>query len=190
MQIRNLRRLGLIATLAFICGLMAACATRDSAPKVPLQANAKWTVLPLANYTETPGAGQRAAAVLDGVLRAHGISELVRAPASLAPESLFEAPESSAAAQDKALAWARSAQVRYALSGSVTEWRYKVGVDGEPAVGLALQVIDVSSGATVWSATGARSGWSRESLAAVAQKLARDLAAPIAKSTAQSASAR
>jgi hypothetical protein len=33
----------------------------------------------------------------------------------------------------------------------------------------------------LWSATGARSGWSRESLAAVAQKLSRDLTAPLAR---------
>ena len=68
-------------------------------------------------------------------------------------------------------------QERHALVGAVDEWRYKVGVDGEPAVGLALQVLDLQSGNVVWSAVGARSGWSRESLAGVAQKLVRDLLA-------------
>ena len=38
-----------------------------------------------------------------------------------------------------------------------------------------LQVIDLQSGDVVWTATGARSGWSREALSAVAQKLMRDL---------------
>ena len=49
------------------------------------------------------------------------------------------------------------------------EWRYKVGIDGEPAVGVTLKVVDLSSGRTVWSASGAKSGWSRQALSAVAQ---------------------
>jgi hypothetical protein len=61
------------------------------------------------------------------------------------------------------------------MTGAVDEWRYKVGVDGEPAVGLVLQVIDLGTGNVVWTATGARSGWSREALSAVGQKLMRDL---------------
>ena len=55
------------------------------------------------------------------------------------------------------------------------EWRYKVGVDGEPAVGVTLEIVDVGTGATVWSGAGAQSGWSREALAAVGQKLIRNL---------------
>ena len=42
-------------------------------------------------------------------------------------------------------------------------------------VELVLQVIDLGSGSVVWTATGARSGWSREALSAVGQKLMRDL---------------
>jgi TolB-like protein len=178
MSMENPIRTALAAITLF---LLAACSTIDVAPAPRLDKNAKWAVLPLANHTETPGAGARAAAVLDGVLRAHGFADLSRAPVSLAADSLFEAAEANTASQDKAMAWARAAGVRYALAGSVTEWRYKVGVDGEPAVGLTLHVIDMTSGATLWSATGARSGWSREALAAVAQKLARDLTAPLAR---------
>lgn len=164
---------------AFALAVAAGCGTIDVAPRADLDRSARWAVLPLANQTETPGAGQRAAAVIEGVLLAHGFPNLVRPPASLGAESLFEPADGAAA--DKALAWARGADVRYALTGTVTEWRYKVGVDGEPAVGLALQVIDLSTGQTVWAATGGRSGWSREALSAVAQKLVRDLTAPLAR---------
>ena len=66
-------------------------------------------------------------------------------------------------------------QVRYALTGAVDEWRYKVGVDGEPAAGVTLRIIDVASGDTLWTGAGGKSGWSREALSAVAQKLIRDL---------------
>ena len=74
-----------------------------------------------------------------------------------------------------ALAWARQAGARYALTGSVDEWRYKVGVDGEAAVGVVLSIVDVESGRAVWSGSGAQSGWSREALSGVAQRLLRRL---------------
>ena len=60
------------------------------------------------------------------------------------------------------------------------EWRYKTGVDGEPVVGLTLELIDVQSGQVVWSATGARSGWSRSSLSSVATSLIGSVLAPLA----------
>jgi TolB-like protein len=164
--------------LAALALAVAGCSTIDAVPSADLDRHARWAVLPLANQTETPGAGQRAAAVLEGVLFARGFSNLARPPANLGTESLFEPADSGAT--DKALAWARGADVRYAITGTVTEWRYKVGVDGEPAVGLSLQVIDLASGQTVWAATGGRSGWSREALSAVAQKLVRELTAPLA----------
>lgn len=64
----------------------------------------------------------------------------------------------------------------------MSEWRYKVGVDGEPAVGITLQVIDVPSGNVIWSATGSRTGWSRDAVSAVAQKLLRELLSPLGRS--------
>ncbi len=169
-----LRSLLLAASLA-----LAACSTIDVAPRAELDRSARWAMLPLANHTETPQAGSRAAAIVEGVLRARGIAELVRAPGELGAESLLEPQDAQAV--DKALAWARSHGIRYAVTGSVSEWRYKVGVDGEPAVGLTLQVVDVPAGKVVWTATGARSGFSREALSAVAHKLVRDLTQPLAR---------
>lgn len=158
---------------------LAACSTIDVAPRAAVDRAARWAVLPLANYTETPQAGSRAAAIVEGVLRTRGIDDLTRAPGSLGAETLFEPQDAQAI--EKSLAWARGAGIRYAVTGSVSEWRYKVGVDGEPAVGLTLQVIDVATGKVVWTATGARSGWSREALSAVAQKLVRELTQPLAR---------
>lgn len=155
---------------------LAACSTVDVAPRGNLEPRARWAVLPFFNHTETPQAGSRAAAIVESVLRTRGLTDLERAPQPDA-ETLFDPTPPSL---DKSLAWARGAGVRYALTGTVSEWRYKVGVDGEPAVGLTLQAIDVSDGKVVWSASGGRSGFSREALSAVAQKLARDLTAPLA----------
>ena len=72
--------------------------------------------------------------------------------------------------------------------GRTAQWLWlevRVGNDGEPAVGVTLQVIDLSSGAVVWSASGAKSGWSREALSVVANKVMENLLAGMPASAAK-----
>ncbi|MGL4574876.1 MAG: hypothetical protein ACRCV9_08820, partial [Burkholderiaceae bacterium] len=76
-------------------------------------------------------------------------------------------------------AWAKQQGIRYVVLAEVNEWRYKVGVDGEPAVGLVLHIKDLYTAQTVFSASAARAGSSREALAALAQKLALELVSPL-----------
>ena len=168
-----MRKLFTRSALLFALTLLAACSTLDRSAAPTLDANAQWVVLPFANNTETPLAGSRAEAIAEGLLRSQGIAKLRRAPAALQQDTLFEPGDRKQ--QDAALAWAREQGARYALGGSVDEWRYKVGVDGEPAVGIALSIIDVASGETLWNGVGGKSGWSREALSAVAQQLMRSL---------------
>lgn len=153
--------------------LLAGCSTLDYSDAPPVSSKALWVVLPFANNTETPLAGNRAEAIAESLLRAQGIGKLRRYPAALQQDALFET--GGRKSLEAGLAWAREEGARYALSGSVDEWRYKVGVDGEPAVGVALSIIDVASGETLWSGAGGKSGWSREALSAVAQQLMRRL---------------
>ena len=156
---------------------LAACTTVDIGPPPAIDRGAKWVLLPIMNHTETPQAGLRAEAIIDGVLRANGVRELRRYPAGLNNESLFEPLDRKQF--DAALAWARTEGAKYAIAGAVDEWRYKVGIDGEPAVGVALQVIEVASGQVLWSGAGGKTGWSREALSGVAQRLIRQLLAPV-----------
>ncbi|GKS85200.1 penicillin-binding protein activator LpoB [Acidovorax sp. SUPP2522] len=153
--------------------LLAACSTIDRGEPPALERNATWVVLPFANHTETPLAGNRAEAIAQALLHARGVGRIQRYPTTTQQEALFDAGD--AKRQQEVLAWAREQQAKYALTGAVDEWRYKVGVDGEPAAGVTLQIIDVASGDTIWSGTGGKSGWSREALSGVAQKLIRDL---------------
>ncbi len=162
-----------ILLLAALTLWLGACSTLDRSPAPVVERQAQWAVLPFANHTETPLAGQRAEAIAEAILHSQGINRLKRYPGSLQQEALFAAGERQQ--QEEALAWARSQGVRYALTGAVDEWRYKVGVDGEPAAGVALQIIDVTSGETLWSGSGGKSGWSREALSAVGQQLIRSL---------------
>jgi len=146
-----------------------------------LDTNAQWALLPIVNHTQTPQAGLRAEAILESLVRSRGVSKLRKYPSALNSESLFEPVERSAV--DEALKWARGEQAVYALTGTVDEWRYKVGVDGEPAVGITLQLIELPSGNVLWSATGSKTGWSREALSAVAQKLISRLTQPLSNTT-------
>lgn len=167
-------RILIIMLLAALAG--AGCTTTNSSGiGAAIDGNAKWVMLPIVNHTDVPQAGLRAEAITEGVLRSWGINNFTRYPAALNQDTLFEPAERKVL--DEANKWARSQGARYAVYGAVDEWRYKVGIDGEPAVGVALHIMDLESGNVVWSGVGGKSGWSRESLSGVAQKLIRGLLA-------------
>jgi TolB-like protein len=159
----------LLLSLAVL--VLAGCATsiESTADGQTLDAQAKWALLPLANNTDTPQAALSAEAMLEHQLRRRGINILLHYPAQLSRDSLFEPTERKVS--EEAQKWAREQGVRYAVTGSVEEWRYKVGIDGEPAAGITLKVIDLTHDHVMWSASGAKSGWSREALSGVAQIL-------------------
>lgn len=169
----------LFCALVASVSLFAGCAVIDHSAPSGADKTAVWVVLPFANATETPFAGQRAEAVTENLLRALGVANLQRYPSELQRDNLFETGQSKDDA--RALEWARTRGARYAVTGTVDEWRYKVGVDGEPAVGVALQIVEVESGRVVWSGVGGKSGWSRESLSGVAQELIKSLLVPALK---------
>ena len=161
-----------LSVCAFAVLGLSACAvtsTGSNATTAPLPANEKWAMLPLLNRTETPLAGLRAESIVEPLLVQHGLTQLQIYPSSLAKDSMLAADDR--AGVDAAKQWAQSQNIRYVVGGSVDEWRYKVGVDGEPAVGISLMVWDLQTGQVVWSGVGGKSGYSREALSAVAQKL-------------------
>lgn len=163
------------ALLGLVTLWLAACSTtiQSSASYEKLDKQAKWVLLPIANNTSTPQAALSAEAMVDHLLRHNGITSLVSYPSALSRDTLFEPTERKVS--DEAQKWAREQGAQFAVTGSVDEWRYKVGIDGEPAVGVTLKVIDLSNSRVVWSASGAKSGWSRQALSAVAQALLTDL---------------
>lgn len=166
-----------ILSIMLLAALAAAgCAVTDTTGgTASIERNAKWVLLPVMNHTEVPQAGLRAEAITEGLLRAKGVADLTRYPATMNEDTLLQPAERKVL--DEADKWARSQGARYAIYGAVDEWRYKVGIDGEPAVGVALHIIDLQNNAVVWSGVGGKSGWSRESLSGVAQKLIRQLLA-------------
>lgn len=160
-------------------GLLAACSSTMDVTRhdTALAPEARWALLPIVNHTAEPQAGLRAEAIADSLLRVRGIAGLQRYPADLNADSVFAPAERKLVTE--AQSWARKERIRYGVTGAVDEWRYKVGVDGEPAVGLTLQVVDMQNGQVVWSAAAAKSGWSRQAVSAVAQDLMRDMLAQL-----------
>jgi polysaccharide biosynthesis protein PelC len=165
----------IIACLGLL--LLAGCAVSDHTSSPVLEKNVKWALLPMENHTETPQAGLRMEAITESVIRAKGVMNLEKYPSSLTQDSLFEPADAKAV--EAAISWAQQSGARYALTGSVNEWRYKTGVDGEPAVGVTLKIIDLQTRQIIWDAAGARSGWGREAVSGVAQKLLENLAGGI-----------
>ena len=159
--------------------LLTACSTgvQSFSNHEPLEAQAQWALLPIANNTDTPQAALSAEAMVEHLLRNRGIANILQYPVSLSRDSLFEPSERKVS--EEAQKWAVGKGVRFAVTGSVEEWRYKVGIDGEPAVGVTLKVIDLRTAQVVWSGSAAKSGWSRQALSGVAQTVLGDLLAAL-----------
>ncbi|MDE2149242.1 MAG: hypothetical protein KGJ55_05285 [Gammaproteobacteria bacterium] len=159
-----------IAALMFGAStLLSGCAVTDVQSAPAFAADARWAMLPMVNASETPLAGERAEAIAGTLLRKRGLADLTHYPPQTDASGLPELDDHRRL--ESALRWARSQNFRYGVSGAVSEWTYKTGLDGEPAVGLTLQVIDIASGRVLWSASGADSGWGYDSLSGTAQRL-------------------
>jgi polysaccharide biosynthesis protein PelC len=157
-----------VTCITFAIGL-AGCAGIHHGDSPSMSCGDKWIVLPFQNYSESPQAGQAAARLVENALRSRGMKELYFYPSSL-EDSLVEFSLSHGQ-YEKTLDWARWQNGIYGVTGSVTEWRYKGGNEGEPAVGLTISVVDIKTGKTIWSAAGARTGWSSDALSGTGMKL-------------------
>lgn len=168
-----MKRTTLIASLFVLAvAFLSGCSVTDVHRSQQLDASARWALLPIANYAETPQAGERAEAILTTLLHQQGVRTLTRAPRS----DRGGLPEfDQGAALEQSMRWARSQGYRYGVTGAVEEWQYKTGLDGEPAVGISLRVIDVNTGETVWSASGSKAGWGYATVSGTAQQLMSDL---------------
>ncbi|MGY6156270.1 penicillin-binding protein activator LpoB [Paraburkholderia graminis] len=165
------------ALVAVSALMLGACGSIRQSGSPALAAKDLVAIVSMANFTETPAAGSSAAAIAANTLRANGLTDVRIAPVDPSANAMFDTAQRDLG--EKKLAWAREQHVKYVLTGAVEEWRYKVGVDGEPVAGVTFELIDVASGQVVWSATGSKSGWTRSSLSSVASSLIGSLLSPL-----------
>ena len=157
-----------IALIAFTssCSAPSLIRTQQSLPKVYVDVNATdvkkqnitITLFRLNNYTDTPRAGLRASNILEGLLLSKGY--VVTSHFSKKTPSI-----------NKAKKIAKGDGSKYFIYGGVSEWRYKTGIDGEPAVSLQTSLYETENSQLVWSATGADSDWGNASIGTTAQDL-------------------
>jgi polysaccharide biosynthesis protein PelC len=112
----------------------------------------------LNNYTDTPDAGLRASNLIYGVLLAKGYH-------------VVQHTTTGSFKLQEAMATAQTDNAQYIMYGGVSEWRYKTGIDGEPAVSLQCSLVDIKTGKVVWSATASSNSWGNASVGTTAQKL-------------------
>ena len=70
---------------------------------------------------------------------------------------------------------ARSVNATHILVGTVHEYRYKTDLDGDPAVGITMRLVDAETGETVWQGSSGNVGYAFASLTSAAQKAVRTL---------------
>ena len=172
---RNSRRSLPLLMMTVLCLGLAACQSQAPGSQAPaILPDDSIVMLPFLNRSETPLAGERAEAIALSVLRDKGVSQLKVYQPQPEPNGLpvLDDVRRLSDATERAI----EQGMRYAIAGSVEEWRYKAGLDGEPAVGLSMRLVDLSSGEILWSGSAARSGWSRESLSGTAHKVLEELA--------------
>ncbi len=121
-------------------------------------------VLPLENYTESAMAGIKTASMAAGILSARGVTVTDRFSGTQ------ERPMGEQELK-KAVAELAASGVTYTLAGSVNEWKYKAGLDGEPAISVTLKLFDNRTGAQVWSSVTSMTGYSSQSTGVLTQKL-------------------
>lgn len=162
--------------LIFFCLLIWAAAAQigcthlQSGASPKLSKGESWVILPFQNLAETPRAGERVESILQSILKNKGVQKLSLYPKEDADNlALFINDDKRMAAAKE---WAKENGFRYALTGSVQEWRYKTGLDGEPAVGITLNLIDLQNNdALLWSATASKTGWGADNLTEITVKV-------------------
>ncbi len=152
----------------FVSVFIFSCSSVYNVQHSKIEKENSFVVIPFKNNTETPLAGLRASSIVKGVLGSRGYK--IRDIFTDIPERDLTEREIKSLLQES-----KNKGIRYAVVGDVNEWRYKTGIDGEPAVSLSMRIIDLQNGKVVWIAAGSKSGWGHQSLGVVAQDLINDI---------------
>ncbi len=131
-------------------------------------------IIPFENLAGYPNAGHVMADLLEAELLARGRPELM--PATEVRERLAEHEGTVLSPEELG----RILGVDTVIVGRVTEYKYKVSLGEEPAVGVSVRLVDTRSGDVLWSAARSQLGrfaWVREdSLSRLSQEVAAHLA--------------
>ncbi len=167
----------ILAIIALTTMMYSGCTHVESGAAVKeVNRSDHFVILPMQNLAETPRAGERVESMLESLMHGQGVRHLDEASTGNGDHLALLLDDGKRL--ETAKAWARQEGIRYGITGSVQEWRYKTGLDGEPAVGITLNLIDLSNkDALLWSATASRTGWGSENLTRTTAKVLKTLVA-------------
>lgn len=160
------------STIFIAIWLMSACttATIHVSQSCVVGRQSPFIVGPIANNSDTPLAHKQVESMLLGLLHSKGFTHVNMFPRQGKCDSLLYCPD-SIMSKDALIRWGRQHHAAYILTGAVNEWRYKVGLDGEPVAGVSLILLNVATGQTVWTGVGSIIGSTRLGLDVVAQDM-------------------
>ena len=161
----NVLMIGLLLVISG-CSSLSIISSEKSLPSIysdvngsyELKSNIKVSLFKLNNYTDTPRAGMRASNLIEGILLAKGYKVTSHVNEKLP-------------SMKKAKKIAKADGSKYFMYGGVSEWRYKTGIDGEPAVSIQASLYKTKKSKLVWTATGSDSDWGNGSIGTTAQNL-------------------
>jgi TolB-like protein len=123
--------------------------------------NVKIAVLPYKNYSDTYLAGYRVASILSSVLRAKGYN-VINSVVLKSENPKTDINELINKYKNKA---------DYIVFGSVNEFKYKTGIDAQPAVSITTNIYDTKKNKIIYSFSSSNSSWSFDSITTVTQKI-------------------
>ena len=125
---------------------------------------------PFVNATDDEHASRALTEMTGSALIAAGV------PLFQTEETLLKSAADQAQGPDGRYAeLARTISATHLLIGTVHEYRYKTDLDGDPAVGITLRLVDAATGETLWQGTSGNVGYAFASLTSTSQKAVRSL---------------
>ncbi|SNR62660.1 hypothetical protein [Desulfurobacterium atlanticum] len=152
-----------IGFLISLIGLVSGCATQVNKTPVIFPENKICAVIPFVNYSETPLAGESAASITFGVLKSKGYRV----------KNFFEIKDEDLSVKEIKELKKSLKEKGYTciVGGYVNEWRYKTGIDGEPAVSVTIYIENPSTNSTLSTITLSSSSWGHKSISTLYQEL-------------------
>lgn len=156
-----MRRLFCILSVVLM-GLATACSNSHRVEYVrgqEISAKTRFAaVLPLVNLTSHPYAGRIVGDLLSSEL--YAVTNFTFLERTAMAEKIKGKEDDLEYVMDKAVAQrlGRELGVDTVIYGSVSEYRYKLGIDQAPVVGINLRLLDVTSGNVLWASSMSQTG--------------------------------